>query len=64
LQLIQKFDDGVVAKIDLEALHSISTLRLLDFYSAELGDYVRRRPLDTAGTTNFPLEGRSCREIT
>jgi hypothetical protein len=43
---------------------SISTLRLLDLYSAELGDYVRRRPLDTAGTTSLLLEGRSCGEIT
>ena len=47
--LIQKFDDGILAEIDVEALHLDLHLArreaLLDLYPAEFGDNVRRRPL-------------------
>ena len=47
--LIQKFDDGLLPKIDLEALYPDLNLALreplFDLYPAQLGDNVRRRPL-------------------
>ena len=43
---IQKFDDGILAKIDVEALHlDVNLARCkppLGFYPSEFGDHVRR----------------------
>ena len=51
--LIQKFDDGVLAEIDVEALHLDLHLArreaLLDLYPAEFGDNVGSVP--EAGVT-------------